>query len=85
MSEQQPMIWLVWAVRKNGLVELRSVSLTREHADVALTYVRKNEPPAFRPQLELERTWIEERRANHIYGASMASEMMALAAKTKPR
>ena len=83
----RPMCWLLWGLRENGLVELRSVSLTEKHATAALESAKHeiefySDQSKFNPTI---RVWNEQRQAEHIYGASIAGEMMALASMTIPK
>ena len=75
-----PIVWLTWALLGRGLVSLIAVSLTSKHRDYAAEYAKNR---CLRE--DWIRTWTERREAEHIFGASMGHELLALAELVKPR
>jgi hypothetical protein len=78
-----PVVWLVWAERQTGLIELRSVSLTETHAGYAKAMIENEiERPSPIPVVN---TWIEKVQAEHCFAFGMEREMMALARRCSPK
>jgi len=73
-----PYIWLTWVLHGKGLTTLVGVCHEESHAD----FCRK-EAPRYMPGVI--RAWNERREADHIFGASMGKEQMALAEMVEPR
>lgn len=63
-----PWCWLTWALRENGLVELRAVSLTSFHAEYARKSLKEEQRVGCYNDNPLVRTWSEKRWTEHIYG-----------------
>lgn len=104
-ARNNPLLWLTWAKRKNGLAELRCVSFSEESALRAKSYLETNEAlktesdakvfDALEPERQrlfksaygnpVVRCWTEQVEAEHVFGAGMLSEIMALAESTMPR
>lgn len=81
----KPLVWLTWTQLQSGLVELRCVSLSREHAARALRTVNKVRQTGVAPGYSpIVRCWQEECQAEHLYGAGMLAESMKIAEEKKP-
>lgn len=63
-----PWCWLTWAMRENGIVELRAVSLTSSHAEYSRKSLRHEDEFGIYKTNPLVRVWSEKRWAEHIYG-----------------
>ena len=104
-QRNNPILWLTWARRKNGLAELRCISFAADRAKRALEYLETNEKLKTQHDakvynamsVEEQRVfkaaygnpvvqcWTEEVEADHVFGAGMLKDLMALAEFTKPR
>ncbi len=83
-KQGNPIVWVTWAQRENGLMELRSISLTKKHAGYAKKAVEHemNHPALITPILKV---WTEECEAEHVYGGTITQEWLANAKMVKPR
>ncbi|KKM73587.1 hypothetical protein LCGC14_1408960 [marine sediment metagenome] len=79
----KPIVWLTWAERENGLIELRAVSLTEKHAEYSLGTTK--EEVTRQAHNKVIRVWSEKREAEHLYGYGMTKELIALARRSLPR
>lgn len=83
--QDNPVVWIVWTQRENGLMELRSISLSRRHAGYAKRNIETYEVGHPAMVTAITRVWIEECEANHVYGGSVSQTWLANAKMVKPR
>lgn len=81
-KQNNPVVWLTWALRSNGLVELRAISLTQRH----VRYVRAAcRDPINWPGVPTVRFWTEKREAEHMLGLSMYQDGLAMRSMVQPK
>ena len=81
-----PVVWLTWALRENGVVELRAMSLTTAHLDYVRGCCRNdmNWPGSnLTIGVPTVRFWTEKREAEHLLGTAMIAGDLAMAHMVK--